>query len=395
MRFALFCDDPRAGLLARVLSRGAPGHQWLYWVRTPNSPWHERIDEPLGPKVLESWETLLTATDIDGVIVGGSDARIQEGIKQIATAGIPMLFLATAGQGSTSIYELGLIYDENQAPMIPAFWHRHDAATKRLRQAIATGELGRIQFLQCDMSVTQRSTNAPIPQSRVDEELLEDIDLLRWLVGDYDHVTALRTAASDAGVLMQNVVLTNPSLPDANWSIRPATVEEEWRLIVRGDLHAAELIQETNSPVWTCVIQGETTRGDLTRTSTNLLNSFESAVNSSSSEQEWPDLVKCFETVDATHRSVRRKRTVELFFEPMSERAIFKTQMTAIGCGLLVGTLFLMLCFLGIASIVPLPKPVLIGLRYLVFLPLVVFLLAQILLPLTRPSSMEREKRAN
>ena len=105
--------------------------------------------------------------------------------------------------------------------------------------------------------------------------------------------------------------------------------------------------------------------------------------------QDWGELVKCFETVDATHRSVRRKRTIELHFEPMSERAIFKTQMTAIGCGLLVGTLLMMLCFLGIASVVPLPEPVLIGLRVLVFAPLVLFLLAQVLLPLTRPSSNE------
>ena len=392
MRFALFCDDPQAEPLARVLSPGTSGHQWLYWVRTLNSPLHERIDEPLGPRVLESWETLLTATDIDGVIVGGSEGWIQDGIKQIATAGIPILLLARAGQGSTSIYELGLIYDEKQAPIIPVFWHRHDAAANRLRQAIANGELGRIQFLQCDRGVAQNSTNTPIPQSQVDEELLADLDLLRWLIGDYDHVTALRTAVSEAGILRQNVVLSNPSLPDANWTISPTNVEEEWRLIVRGEQHSAALIRDANSPVWTCVIRDETTRGDLTQTSNSVLNSFESAVTSGSSKPEWPDLVKCFETVDATHRSVRRKRTVELFFEPMSERAIFKTQMTAIGCGLLVGTLFLMLCFLGIASIVPLPKPVLIGMRYLVFLPLVVFLLAQILLPLTRPSSMERGK---
>jgi myo-inositol 2-dehydrogenase/D-chiro-inositol 1-dehydrogenase len=100
--------------------------------------------------------------------------------------------------------------------------------------------------------------------------------------------------------------------------------------------------------------------------------------------------VKCFETIDATHRSVRRRRTIELHFEPMSERAIFKTQMTAIGCALLVATFLLTLVYLGIASLIPLPGYALIGLRALVFGPLVLFLLAQILLPLTRPSSAEK-----
>ena len=44
---------------------------------------------------------------------------------------------------------------------------------------------------------------------------------------------------------------------------------------------------------------------------------------------------------------------------------------------------------IGIASLVPLPRGVLIGMRTVVFAPLILFLFAQILLPLTRPSSAE------
>ena len=101
---------------------------------------------------------------------------------------------------------------------------------------------------------------------------------------------------------------------------------------------------------------------------------------------EWQELVRGFETVDATGRSVARRRTIELHFEPMSERAIFKTQMTAIGCSVLIATLMLVMVYLAIASTLPLPPTILILLRTLVFAPLGIFLLLQLLYPLTRPS---------
>jgi hypothetical protein len=101
---------------------------------------------------------------------------------------------------------------------------------------------------------------------------------------------------------------------------------------------------------------------------------------------EWPELVKVFETADATHRSVKRRRTIDLHFEPMSERAIFKTQMTAMGCGVLIATFLLVLMYLAIASTIPLPHAALIVLRTLIFAPLGLFLLLQLLYPLTRPS---------
>jgi hypothetical protein len=39
------------------------------------------------------------------------------------------------------------------------------------------------------------------------------------------------------------------------------------------------------------------------------------------------------------HRSLKRRRTIDLHFESTSERSQFKTQMTAIGCGVLTWSL--------------------------------------------------------
>lgn len=61
----------------------------------------------------------------------------------------------------------------------------------------------------------------------------------------------------------------------------------------------------------------------------------------------WTDAVRTFDLVDAVQRSIRRRRTIDLHFESMSERSQFKTQMTALGCGVLslttVGMVLLLL----------------------------------------------------
>ena len=400
MRFALLCDDRLAKPIVDALARNAEGHRLTHAVLvTPQSDVLLHCVENV--RFVDHWEDLLLAKEIDAVIVGGSDATILDGAKQLAAAGIPILFVPRADQGSTFAYELSLIRDDNHVSIWPLFWHRFDSAAIRLKQAIQNGELGRIQFLQLQRVVSQSSPGIPISQSVVDEELLHDIDLPRWLIGDYDQVTALRTAATTEGVLMQSVILAGRSLPESNWSINGDNGQSQWKLTVRGEDRFAVLTRDELLRRWVCDFEGVLTEGDERKTAGAALQAFASSVRQAESSAGdtlleptarggWSELVKCFETVDATHRSVRRRRTIELHFEPMSERAIFKTQMTAIGCGLLVATFLMTLAYLGIASLVPLPTWALIGLRTLVFGPLVLFLCAQVLLPLTRPSSTER-----
>lgn len=62
---------------------------------------------------------------------------------------------------------------------------------------------------------------------------------------------------------------------------------------------------------------------------------------------DWTDLVRAFEVVDAARVSVRRRRAIDLRAETASERNLFKSQMTALGCLTLtltlIGVLFLLL----------------------------------------------------
>ncbi|MCP4512313.1 MAG: hypothetical protein GY826_38590, partial [Fuerstiella sp.] len=83
-------------------------------------------------------------------------------------------------------------------------------------------------------------------------------------------------------------------------------------------------------------------------------------------------------------KSLRRRRTVDVYFDGISERSAFKTQMTAMGCGVLTYVIFGMVAFLIMAKLTDLPPLILQLARIVWVAPVVLFLLAQFLLPLAR-----------
>lgn len=399
MRLALLCDD--LAVIPWLDAMGSGSTHEIVVAATVSPRGSELLRGRAGIRLTNQWEDLLIARDIDAVLVGGSDPSLLEAVKQLATAGQSILFLPQAAQGSTFLYELSLIRDDNRVRLCPALVHRRDQALVRLRDVLRDGSLGNVQLIQFEREVSGPSTTGPIPQTVVDAALLPDLDLLRWLSGDYDQITALRTGAASETVLMQTVTLAGRGLPEATWHIQSTSGAEVSRLTVHAERGRAVVERDPVSNEWVLTeSSGATVIGNRVAAARELLDEFEASLTGNTSSVEWPELVKVFETLDATQRSVKRRRTIELHFEPMSERATFKTQMTAMGCGVLVATLLLTLVYLAIASLVPqTPKPgelpdgwervrgVLHVGRVFVFAPPAIFLVLQLLYPLTRPAS--------
>ena len=78
-----------------------------------------------------------------------------------------------------------------------------------------------------------------------------------------------------------------------------------------------------------------------------VLQSLTEETREASYAADWNDLIRAFEIVDAARASARRRRAIDLHLETTSERNIFKSHMTAVGCLLLtftlVGVVFLLL----------------------------------------------------
>jgi hypothetical protein len=70
-----------------------------------------------------------------------------------------------------------------------------------------------------------------------------------------------------------------------------------------------------------------------------LLADIRSRRNAGHQGPAWSDVVRAFDVVEAARRSLRRRRTVEIGSEEISERRQFKSHMTAGGCGVLMFTL--------------------------------------------------------
>jgi hypothetical protein len=199
---------------------------------------------------------------------------------------------------------------------------------------------------------------------------------------------------------MQTVTLAGRGLPEATWHVQSTGGAAISRLTVHAERGRAIAECDPASNEWVLTEpDGAQVVGNRVTAARELLDEFADSLSGRASLDEWPELVKVFETLDATQRSVTRRRTIELHFEPMSERATFKTQMTAMGCGVLVATFLLLLVYLAIASLVPQAprfgsppdgwepaRGALYVARAFVFAPVAVFLVLQLLYPLSRPT---------
>ena len=304
-------------------------------------------------RVFPRWDAIVTAGQIDAVLVCGSKEAVLEAARQLAAAGSRLLISPQSAQGSTWIYELSLIRDEGDAWIAPIFVDRAIPGFQRLRAAIGEGLLGRPLYLRIDreIGVANESAGPVLPTGLVEDALLHDADLLRSLGGDYSRVAATLSGAVADHVAASAVTLSGDSLPEATWMLRGTSSPSRFNLVVAGEKGEVS-VTASGEPVSWAVRTERVTIADLdgalwSDEGPALLKDIEALLSQRSDAAAWTDLVRAFEVVDAARLSVRRRRAIDLHAETASERNLFKSQMTALGCLTLmltlVGVLFLLL----------------------------------------------------
>ncbi len=360
MRLGVFCDDERAAAFLPAWSRAAE----LVVVPVTNAvpAWFAELR---GVTRRSQWEDLLTDQRLDAVFVGGSHPEVLHVARQLAQAGKPLWVLPHPGQGLLFSYELNLAAEETQAPLKAVLPHRQAEIWQRGWNGGDESFGTKPDYVEFVRRLP--TTGTTLAQADVDQQLLMDLDLLAWQLGRRSRVTVMRTGGEGSQLRRQTVTLAGENVPEIMWLAETNDVTKttaECRFHTGG----RQLVFVEADGIWTRME---------TETAASSTEAFAAVV-------PWSAAVTAFELFDAVEHSFERHRTVELHREPVSERAIFKTRMAAWGCGVLIGTLFLMLAFLMVASIVPLNGTLLAIGRAAVFTPLFVFLLAQALLPLTR-----------
>lgn len=323
-----------------------------------------------------TWEQLLGAQDLFAIMVQGDSEVALTALRQLARVDCPLYLWAQADQGLSTAYEMSLFVDERTAPIYPLWMFQGDATLVGLRARLQSAEC-RVEHLELQRTGdTQGLTDAELDRT-VARHRHDDLALLRWLGLRVSRVTALDSSRPQMLHRRLTITLNSEEHGNGLWTCEFAP----------GLSPAARLTIQTSQGEFR-LEQSSTGTWQMLSESPGL-----SAVGGTQwldPDSRWSDAVEVFEWIDGVERSLKRRRTIELHNEPFSERAIFKSQMVAGGCGVLMATFAMGLIYLAIGETVPLPLWALQLLRALVFAPLFLFLVAQLLLPLTRPATGQR-----
>jgi hypothetical protein len=353
-----------------------------------------------GARRLAGPSELMGLSGLQAVIVDSSDPDTLEVVKQLAGNSVALLLCPRADHGIEFIYQLGLIRDEQPGsfrlyPIRPLRLHPF---VVRLRTILISGELGRVHQLQWQRDIpvaTGPSQPCLLSAAQIDEELLRDTDLLKVLAGEFDQITALQVGDPDQGIIQATVSLGGKEALPSHWAGRGAPDSSAWKLTIVGDAAQVTLNGDNNPATitWTSTQNGQSQASE-TMTfdwGAAVLEDFSigSAAGPATTEIWANNLHRSFDLLEGAHRSLRRKRTVDLYFDTPSERSNFKSTMTAVGCSLLMLTLLTILMGLGagaVAKDLNLPPVFMQIVRILVFAPLFLFLLLQVGVFLAKPS---------
>jgi predicted dehydrogenase len=377
-----------------ILGNGVEELSWARWLRERGE--HQIIatfpgfaDPALaGVPVARDLDDALARPGQGVVIVGGPIAERGESLRRAAAEGLAVICLHPPGADSEAYYQVALSRAETGAVVVPDMPLRLHPGVAAMRQAMASGELGEFRGLRIEaQSAGERVDLAQVMVPRV-------IDVVRSLLGEIDAVTAtgdppgehpdlelivqLRAALARRAEVRSSTGPAEPwrlSLLGAGGSI---TLEfdpgfERPAQLIRRDADQNQAAHElepwdSHQAIFSVVVESCSRRESTDMPHPNLL-----------------DATRAMEIAEATARSLRRGRTVDLHYEEVSEEATFKSVMTSTGCVVLLIALFILPIALGGPA---LGVDWTIYIAYLIPPALVIFVVLQVLrLAVRRPGA--------
>jgi hypothetical protein len=335
MNFSLLCDDPACLPLLWAIARSPEDE--LVAVACDDRMWGGVESLCPGARRVADWQQLLLVPDVDCVIVSGISGTVLEGARRIASAadGRLLVIFPDVRQTASFAYALWPLAEEGRVALYPALPWRLDPRWRAVHERVRA--TGRDAIREVRLQREQPAGRSLLAEADVERMLLADADALRWLLGSYTQATCLVAGTSASGLASATVRLSGSGLPEAEWSARPGASGPACRVEVVTD--HGPIRMEITAPVagvqWDeeRESEGEADVGVL------LLEDIRSRRSAATRGPSWSEVVRAFDVVEAARRSLRRRRTVEIGSEEISERRQFKSHMTAGGCGVLMFTM--------------------------------------------------------
>jgi predicted dehydrogenase len=335
-----------------ILGNGSEERAWAEWLLAgqmhrlvaafPGFSGSSLADIPIASDL----DDALARVGIDVVIVGGPIEVRGENLRRAAAEGLGIICLHPPGSDSEAYYQVALSRAETGAVIVPDLPLRLHPGVDSVRQAIYSGELGAFRGLRFELPCSDPG----IDLARV--VVPRTVDVVRALIGEIEALTAtgdppglnpdlelvvqLRAAEARRAELRTWSASGEPArltLAAANGSLTlefDPSLQKSCRLIRRTPPQGDQVNElepwDSHAAIFAVLTASCARRGSTDSPSPNL-----------------HDATRAMELSEATVRSLRRGRTVDLHYEPISEEANFKSVMTSSGCMILIGALFTVL----------------------------------------------------
>ena len=283
-------------------------------------------------------------------------------------------------------FELHLLLDESPCSVVPLIGRMSlpDLAVDQSVLAESAGDAWHSQVLQISIQTSIKHVSGPALR----QVIVQLLDLPGALGLQYSQLTAIESTAPSGALISRSITLGASAMSEQMLPAATITLlaDSPSLLSTSGSNESPEATNGLAQPSTMKIKKLDGSQLELTTSgSVNWLARIDWLCQNRDRCTEWMEAFSTsMELADAMDKSLRRRRTVDVYFDSGSERGVFKSQMTAIGCAVLSWTLFGMVAFLVIAQVADLPPMVLYIARGLWILPVVLFLTAQLLLPLTR-----------
>jgi predicted dehydrogenase len=339
-----------------ILGNGREESAWAAWLLATDD--HRLIAVFPGfadPSLMDiprasDLDDALARAGVDTVIVGGPIEERGEFLRRTAAEGLSIICLHPPGADSEAYYQVALSRAETGAVIVPDLPLRLHPGMEALRQIVNRGELGTFRGLRFEVPCADEEVDL----ARV--VFARSIDAIHSIIGEIEALTATGDPDGERPDLELVVQLRAAegrraefrtwSGPDEPSRLTVTTANGSLALeIDPAPAHSSRLIRRTPSDgekvqelhpfdphpaIFNILTESRRLRGAPDSPSPNL-----------------HDGTRAMEVVEATARSLRRGRTVDLHYEPISEESNFKSVMTSTGCMILVGALFAVLIALS------------------------------------------------
>jgi myo-inositol 2-dehydrogenase/D-chiro-inositol 1-dehydrogenase len=328
-----------------ILGNGIEEHAWAHWLLAQGDHHLDAAYPGFSDPALEAvpvahdLDDALARPGINAVIVGGPIEERGERLRRGAAEGLAIICLHPPGPDSEAYYQVSLSRAETGAVIVPDLPLRLHPGVTALRQAVAAGVLGSYRALKVE---------APVPGEAIDlarVAFARVVDVVRALLGEVEDLTATGDPPGEAPDLELVVQLRAALGRRAELRIWSGT-EPLYRVSLLGADGSLTLELDPFSQLPACLI-GRSSSSAENREELEPWDPHEAifaVLTASAARHAGPELpspnlhdaTRAMELAEAAARSLRRGRTVEMYYEPITEEANFKSVMTSTGCVILL-----------------------------------------------------------